>query len=310
MRYIKMMLAAAVLAFPALAVANADAVPGSANWYLFVDFEEMRENGPGAAIYNWLREEVLDEIKDDAGLDVEKELDRLVAYSTGSDHGVIVAEGNFSQVTRDRVMAFIASGGDINPSKASGRTYYRYGGNEEMDDDVSYDAGNIAFQIDSLAEESWISTAIKNKIIVTSTEAHMQELLASKGKLQGRGKHKDALLVLTANRALVQAGMKTAVIGEDAWDSNVLRNTKQVAFLIAEAGDMLSVQTKLTTIEAEMAESMASVVRGLVSLASFDEDMDDDVLQVIRDTKIEAQGNSLSISLEVNPDIVVSTLRD
>ena len=158
MRYIKMIVAAAILAFPALAVANADAVPGSANWYFFVDFDEMRSKGPGKAIYDWLRDEVMDDIKDDSGLDIENELDSLVAYSTANDNGVIVAEGRFSQETRDRVMAFIASGGDIVPLKASGKTYFKFGGDESMDEDVSYDAGNIKFQIDSLAEKSWIST--------------------------------------------------------------------------------------------------------------------------------------------------------
>ena len=209
---------------------------------------------------------------------VDEELDSLVAYSTGSDHGVIVAEGKFSQETRDRVMAFIASGGDINPLKASGQTYFRFGGDESIDDDVTYDAGNIEFQIDSLAEQLVGFDQYQEQDHRDLDRARTcRNCWRTRADLKVRGKHKNALLVLSANRALVQAGMKSEVIGEDAWDSNVLRNTKQAALLIAAAGDKLSLQAKLTTIEAEMAESMASVVRGLVSLASFDDDMDDDV---------------------------------
>ena len=67
-------------------------------------------------------------------------------------------------------MVFIASGGDINPLNASGKTYYRFGDEISEGDEASYDAGSIEFSIDSLKEECWISTRIKNKIIVTSSE--------------------------------------------------------------------------------------------------------------------------------------------
>ena len=140
----------------------------------------------------------------------------------------------------------------------------------------------------------------------------MQAMLASNGKIAGRGSHNGALLVLTAEKTLLQAGMNSAAIGEgdSDWDSNILRNTEQVAFLMAAAADKLALEAKLVTAEPEMAESLASVVRGLVSLMAFSDEMDPEAIAVLQGTKVEAKGNSLSISLAIAPELVVQTLSD
>ncbi len=310
MRGFKLLAVGFLLVYPALSLADARDVPGSASWYFYVDLEQMRAGGPGKAVYDWLRDEVMAEVKDDSGLDIEREVDRLIAYSMDDDQGVLVVEGNFSQTTRDIAMAFIASGGDINPLKSSGKTYFRYAGNDENDEEVAYDAGNIKFQIDGLKKESYISTDVRNKIIVTASEGQMQELLASNGKIPGRGGRKGALMVLSAEKALVQAGMRASALGADAWDSNVLKNTEQAALLIAATADKLAIEAQLTTIEADMAESLASVVRGLISLASFSDDTDAETLAVLRGTRVESKGNSLTVSVAIDPGLVVATLRD
>ena len=310
MRNFKIFVVGFLLVFPVLAMADARDVPGEASWYFYVDLEQMRSDGPGKAVYDWLREEALEDVKEDSGLDIERELDRVISYAVGDKEGVLVLEGDFSQNTRDIAMAFVASGGDIIPLQSSGKTYYKFAGDSEMPDEITYDAGNVAFSIDSLKEESYLSMDVKGKIIVTSTEGHMQELLANNGKIAGSRSHKGALMVLSAEKTLVQAGMRSAALGAEQWDSNVLRNTEQAALLIAAVKDKLAIEANLTTTEADMAESMASVVRGLISLASFDDDMDPEALAVLRGTRVEARGNSLSISMAIAPGIVVSTLRD
>ena len=167
----------------------------------------------------------------------------------------------------------------------------------------------------ALVEESWISLDLKNKVILTASEEQMKAMLASGGKITGGGNHKGALLVLTAEKALLQAGMNSSALGEDDdgdsdWDSNILRNTEQVAILVAAVANKLAIEIELITTEPEMAESLASVARGLISLVSFDDSMDDDAIAVLQSTKVEAKGNSLSLSLAIDPSLVVATLRD
>lgn len=308
MRFLKILAVLALLAVPVVAAADARTVPGDANWYFHVDLKQMRSGGPGVAMYDWLRDEVMVDIRVDAGIDVEKEVDRITSYATGEDGAVLIVDGRLSQETRDKIMAFIATGGDISPLKSKGKTYYHFGGDDSIDDDKVYEAGNVGFKIDSLGEESWISMAVRNKVIITSTEGHMQALLANNGRINGTRSVDDALMVLTAEKTFVQAGMKSGMLGESDWDSNILRNTEQVAFLISAAANKLAIEAELITTEAEMAESLASVARGLISLAMFEEEMEPEIAAALQGTRVEAKGNSLSISIAVDPELVVQTL--
>lgn len=311
MRYLRILVIGLLLIVPVAATADAEGVPDSAVWYLHVDLEQMRADGPGQGVYAWLQDEALSEIKAEAGIDVDKELDNLTAFSLEGDGPVILLEGNFSQDTKDKIMTFVAASGDLSPKKSSGKSYYHFAG-AEGDEPLTYADGDIEIDFESLEDEAWVSIDLKNKILVTRSEKQMQAMLASKGKIAGRGSHDGALLVLTAEKTMLQAGMNSAAVGDgdSDWDSNILRNTEQVAFLMAAAADKLALEAKLVTSEPEMAESLASVVRGLVSLMAFSDEMDAEAVAVLQGTKVEAQGNSLSISLAIAPELVVQTLSE
>lgn len=313
MRNFKILLVGLLLVFPGLAVADASNVPGAATWYFHVDLEQMRSEGAGKGLYDWMVDEVFAELKEDTGVDIEKELDRLTAYSLAGQGPVFLFEGNISQESKDRLMTIIAMEGDLEPSKSSGKSYYRLSGSDEHDRDLDFDGGNIEIQLEALEDESWISMALANKVLVTSSEEQMQALLKNGGNIAGKRSHNGALIVLTAEKALLQAGMDSAALGGDddsGWDSNILRHTEQVAFLVAAAADKLAIEARLVTTEPDMAESLASVVRGLVSLVAFSDDLDDEVIAVLRGIKIKTDGRSLSISLAIDPDVIVAALSD
>lgn len=303
-----------LLVAPALAIADARDVPGTATWYFHVDLERMRKTESGQSVHRWMVDEIFDDLKDDAGIDVEKELDRLTAFSLEGQGPVFLFEGNVSQVSKDRLMTLIAVEGDLKPLKASGKPYYRFTGNgRDGDDKVDVGGGNIEIEFDSLEDEAWISMALDKKVIVTSSEEQMQDMLKGGGRIAGSNGHKGALLVLTAEKTLLQAGMNSAALGDvdgSGWDSNILRNTEQVAFLVAAADKNLAMEAQLTTTEPDMAQSLASVVRGLISLASFSDEMDAEAIAVLQGTRVEAKGNNLTISLAINSDLLISTLND
>lgn len=318
MRILKLLIIGLLLASPGLASADASDVPGASTWYLHVDMEEMRSDEVGKALYGWMEEEIFSEIAEDTGVNLGEELDRLTAYSLEGQGPVFLFEGNISQEAKDLVMTFIAAEGDLLPVKSSGKSYYRLtaeSGEDGEEDSRTVGSGDIEIQIDALAEESWISLDLKNKVILTANEEQMKAMLANGGKIKGGRSHKGALLVLTAEKALLQAGMNSSALGDDDdgdsdWDSNILRNTEQVAILVAAVANKLAIEIELITTEPEMAESLASVARGLISLVAFDDSMGDDEIAVLRSTKVEAKGNSLNLSLAIDPSMVVATLRD
>ena len=66
----------------------------------------------------------------------------------------------------------------------------------------------------------------------------------------------------------------------------------------------------MLTTEPEMASSLASIVRGLISLQAFDEDADPDVTSILQSTKVDVSGSTLKVALALAPELVVSALED
>ena len=318
MRKLKLLIVGILLGIPGWVSADAGDIPGAATWYFHVDLEQMRSADAGKGLYDWMVDEIFDEVKEESGIDVDNEVDRLTAYSVEGQGPIFLLEGNISQMSKDRLMTLIAAEGDLQPQKSSGKSYYRMlDGGEDGDSspENDNDSGNIELEFEALENEAWVSTDLKNKVVITSNEEQMKSMLKSGGKITGSGGHDGALMVLSAEKTLLQAGMNSAAIGVESdggsgWDSNILRNTEQVAVLVAATADKLAIQAKLVTSEPEMANSLASVVRGLISLTAFSDEMESDAIAVLQGTKVEADGRNLNISLALDPEIVVSSLRD
>ena len=308
MRYLKLLAIVLFLALPALAYADVGNIPGTATWYFHADFDAMRDGEAGRGIYDWLDKEVFTEIRDELGIDLDEEARQLTAYAAPAQGPVIVLEGKISQDTRDKVLTLAAADGELQTFKASGKAYYFFDGDDDRDR-----GGDIDIDIDSLEDEAYVSVALKNKIVITNTRDQMEALLDRNGKIETQGGARNALFVLTAERSLVQAGVNTDDMDADDdgdWDSNILRNTKKIAVLLADLGDKLGLEAQLMTAEPEMANSMASIVRGLIGLQAFNDEMDPDVAAVLQSTKVDVAGTTLKISLALEPDTVVSALED
>lgn len=312
MRHLKILAILLFLAFPTLAYADVGNIPGTAAWYFHADFDAMQKGEAGKGLYDWLDAEVFAEIRDEIGIDFGTEARQLTAFAGAAEGPVIVLDGEISQDTKDKVLAIAAVDGELETFKSSGKAYYFFDGDDDGEDHEG-DNGNIDIEIDSLEEEAYVSVALKNKIVITNTRSQMESLLDNGGKIESGRKAKNALLVLRAERSLIQAGVNAGELQEDEdsdWDSSILRNTKQVAVLLADLGDVLGLEASLMTEEPEMADSMASIVRGLISLQAFNDEMDPEIASVLQSTKVDVTGNTLKISLALDPDTVVSALED
>lgn len=306
MRNLKLLAVIVFLGIPAMTQADLGGIPDSATWYFHADFDAMRNGKAGRSIYDWLDAEVFEEIRSEIGIDFDKEAERLTAFSAADEGPVILFDGKISQDTRDKIVAITAVDGELQTFKSSGKAYYFFDGG---DDDA--DAGDIDIDIDSLKKEAYVSVALKNKVLITNTQDQMKALLANDGKIKSEKNDKGALFVLRAERSLIQAGVKAEEIDDDdGWDSNILKNTKQLAVLMADLGDKLGIEALLMTNEPEMANSLASIVRGLISLQAFNDEMDAEVAAILQSTKVDVSGSTLKLSLSLNPDTVVSALED
>ena len=61
----------------ASAAVTAGDFPEETVWYMHADLKEMRSTDSGRELYVWRDDEVLSEIKDEVGVDLKEEIDRI-----------------------------------------------------------------------------------------------------------------------------------------------------------------------------------------------------------------------------------------
>ena len=293
-----------VMPVAALSAIGQGDLPETSRWYFHADFQEMRSSEAGRHLYDWLQDEVFDEVRDEAGVDLDKEADYLTAFATEEDGLVVVVEGNISQKSQDKLLAMGTLSGDMNKLSAAGKDFFFV----RDDDDHDHDRGSN-HDIGSFEDGAYFSFAIDNKLLVTSTQTRMESLLAGNGKIAAVKSEKGALFILSAERNLVQAGAQTGNFGSDiGWDSNILRNTEQAALLVADRAGKIAIEAQLVTTESEMANSLASIVRGLISLQVFNDDMDPDMAALLQNTSVEVDDNKLTVKVALDAEDVIAVI--
>jgi len=306
MRRTNLFLLACLFLLPGLAWGGVDSddLPAGSTWYFHADFGEMRDSTAGKGLYDWLDAEVFEELRTELGIDLAREADRITAYATAETGAVIVLDGKISQETKDKALAAAAGAEHFETLKSRGKTYYYLRGDGEVASE------NV--EIDGLGDEWYFSFDIKNKLLVASDKDQLETLLGNKGRIAGAKSHDGALFVLTAEKSLIQAGMDTDSFGDEdgGFDSNILRNTEQVALMIADVAGKIAIEAQLVAAEPEMAESLASIVRGLIALQAFSDDMDPDVSSFLRGTRVDVDNKLLKISVALAPEVIAAVLDD
>jgi hypothetical protein len=127
--------------------------------------------------------------------------------------------------------------------------------------------------------------------------------------VSGIKSEKGALFVMSAERNLVQAGARASDFGDEiGWNSNILRNTEQAALLIADRAGKIAFEAQLVTSEKEMADSLASIVRGLISLQVFNDDLDPEIAAFLQNTSVEVEDNKLTVKVALDADDVIAAI--
>lgn len=277
-------------------------VPGDAAWYLHADFEAMRGAASGHALYQWLSDEVFDDLNRDLGIDLNKELDAVTAFADAALGTVLVAEGPISDQTRDKLLALAAVQSKLDTQTYDGKLYYHL--------QRSGKGGGRKRSLDDFEDAAWFTFDVEDKLIVTSSKQQLEALLDSGGRIAGARSHAGSLFVLTADKEFVQAGARTAELADDEadWNSNILRNTEKAALLVSDRDGLIAVEAQLLSKDPEIARSLGGIINGLVSLQAFNSDLDPELRAMIQNTKIDITDNMLSIDTVFDPEIIARML--
>jgi hypothetical protein len=294
------------LPLTARAGVSTDDLPGDLVWYMHADLVQMRSTDSGSPLYQWFDDEVLVEINDEVGIDLNKEVDSVTAFSTGGDGTVIIVEGPLSRETQDKLLAIATLEASATRRESDGNEYYHV--KDKNGDEHEQHNSNDPFN--DFNDAAYFSFSVANKAIITSNEKQMQELLKSGGKIAGSKSVNGSMFVLTADRSFVQAGLRPDGMADDDddWESNILRNTEQAALLISDSDGQIALEAVLVSTDAAMAASIGSIVSGLISLSAFNSELGPEIQSMIRNTRVKITENILSVSTIIDPALVVDVL--
>lgn len=279
-------------------------MPAGTAWYLHADLVTMRDGAASRELYRWLDSEVFAELREETGIDLGQELHLVTAHSSLDTGLSIVFEGPLSETAQNKMLAIMTLKADPDLREFKGKDYY-----SAVSEHVK---GNVAGPLGPLNNAAFVSFDVPGHVLVTSQESQMHTLLAQNGRMQAIGKHKGALLVLTADRTLLQAGVRPEAIGNSAddWDSNILRNAEQIALLMADQDGKLAIEAQLKARDPRLTESLGNVISGLISLQAFNSELDPELRALLANTRVSARDALLNVTTLLDPADLLRLLAD
>lgn len=277
--------------------ASAD-LPGGAIWYMHANFDAMRTTDSGREIYAWFEREAGADLKEEFGVDLTAEIDRVTAFSNAADNAAVVIEGPISETLTQKLQAIAVLKGNVDERQYNGRPYFAF---EEAGSRRRGETHTAFYSFD-----------VDGKILAAMGEQELQSLLDDGGRIPGSGAHDDALFVLSAEQAYVQAGVQPGrfaeQFGDDDWNSRILRNTEQAVLLISDESGAIAFNAKLTSTNAKMTQSIANIVSGLISLQAFNDELDEPITRLLSSTEIDVDDEVLSVTALVEPALLMQIL--
>ncbi len=281
---------------------EADSLPTDTVWYLHVDFDRMRSTESGREVYAWLEDEIIEEIREDVGVDLNEEVDRITAFSDDGEGYVAIVEGRVSKGAQEALFRLTGREEALAELEHRGKAYYS----------ASSDALAEAARDQEMVVPGFFTFAVDGKMIASSSEETLKAMMDNGGRIVGAGAHEDAIFVISADKQFAQAGMRTKVFADDDddWESNILRSTEQAAMLISDKDGKLAVEAKLVATDASLTQSISSIIGGLIALQAFNTDLDPEIAAVLLNTRVDVDDKVLTISTVLDPAAVVKTLAD
>ncbi len=293
------------VAAQAASFTNSDVPPGS-SWYVHVNLELIQNSEVGQRLMLDFVDEVLEDIQQKLNLNIRDELEGVTVFggtlpTNGSPlhEGAVILHGPISAETQAALFSALQDkGAEVATLTDNGQTYYTV-----ADDDHEPDH-------DAWRRDKELHFSFGNKqALVTQNMELMQSFLDAGGYLGGfENVDSEALLVLQADRALLQGGANTSASIGGNWNSSILKNVNAAAMVIAEDMGDLKISAQLTANSPEVAMSVRNIVEGLVALKALDTS-DAAVADVLRSVRFENDGSNLRVEVAVAAD-QIEVLKD
>lgn len=266
-------------------------MPADAAFYLHVNVEGMRAFPAGQPLYDWLSAEAFDEVREETGIAIGEELNSVTVLAYDEGIGTVLLRGPLSQDARDHLLTMANENGAET-----------YAGRDETY--VVEKGGRFG---KSGADRLFFSVSDPDLIVITTRQLDIDNYVDT-GEIFSRYESGSSLIVLRADRNLVQGGMRNSGSFADKWDSSVMSNMEEAALLVADQGGNLSLQAQVRASTPAIAASMGAVVEGLLALKHLAIEEEPELAALLQEVQVGSNGDLLSIEALVEAEALVELL--
>lgn len=280
-------------------------LPAGSNWYVHVNLDLIQNSEAGRKLMLETVDKALGDIEQELGVDIREEVQGITVFGiklpmdgNPAKEGAVILHGGISTQTREALLATLErKGAEVSTLTSAGLDYYRV---KDSDGSTAGSGGDSQVDSESWEHHEGLYFAFgSTQSMITKSEEMMLSFLEGGGYLGGfEAVDSEALLILEADRALMQGGANTSDETGGHWDSSVLQNVDAVALVIAENFGGLQVNAQLTANSADVAMSVRNIVEGLVALKALDES-ESAMGEILRQVRFETDGSILRMNVPI-----------
>ena len=294
---------------------NRAEIPAGSNWYAHVNLDLIQNSEVGRQLMQETVDEALDDIEGELDINIRHEIQGITVFGVNLPvdrnpvkEGAVILHGSISMETQSALLSALErKGAEVSALDSAGLAYYRV---EDGDGTMTYsdEDGQVSVKPWNHQKELYFSFG-PTQAMITQSQEMILSFLDAGGYIGGfEAVNSEALLILEADRALLQGGANTSDGIGDQLDSSVLKNVDAVALVVAEDLGGLQINAQLTANSADVAMSVRNIVEGLVALKALDES--EGVLgDILRQIRFESDGSVLRINVPIATD-QIEALRD
>lgn len=297
---VKTLITASLFAGTALTAQAQPIAAADSAFYIQVNLLEMRQSDAGSQLYDWVDDEIIEEIEDEFGTDLVRSLDGISIFGSGDTQTpVVLLHGFLSEAAQDDITEKVLSEVD------EARIETQFG--QEFITVHADDMENFNIDIDGQEfEQLFLAFGDSNQTLITPSKDILDDFLRNNSVFSDA--LSSDLIVVQANRSLVQGGLdaKHDIFKNGPWESQFFKNIEQVGLVIADSGDSFTLRAEAVSSTPAMAEALGNIAKGLLSFKSLADDEGE--LALLDNLDIASNSNVTVFELQVPAELLIDTL--
>lgn len=270
-----------------------DLLPG-AQWYVHVNARLLRESALTAPFYDESLGEAFADIREEMGVDLGRDITAITVFgsaSPGRDTAVVL-HGRLGGDNRARLDELASTAGHFVEHDYGGARYIEVSG-------IGDSPGSVR------AGQALMIHYGADKTLISTSESTMHRLLDPAGDaVVVEPDNPDTLLVLQADRSLVQAGMDARNLDLNGhWNSSLLNNVERAMAVVSERNGGLGIQLQVLTADEATATYVQNILQGLISLKALSGDDDPAMAELLNRLDLKTSARQVLLEVDISPEL-------